>query len=208
MHFFSGYDCDSLALEPLTGFAEHFVDAFAGIDNAVLELRTKSIQVRSLLAQTAHEHCVVAMSLAPACVITRFEHGTPGLEERLGALRRLQLHGWPIGLRFDPLLVFAGSERVYREFFDQVFATLDPGGIHSITLGGMRLPREFAKRMVRLYPDEALFAVAFDDTDGVRTATGSSSLLRTALAAVHRHAPAAPVFLQHALDDIDTPATR
>jgi spore photoproduct lyase len=38
---FSGYDCDSLALEPLTGFAEFFVSAFSRIDNAVLELRTK-----------------------------------------------------------------------------------------------------------------------------------------------------------------------
>lgn len=207
-HYFSGYDCDSLALEPLTGFAEHFVSEFAQIDNAVLELRTKSIQVRSLLAQPAHEHCVVAMSLAPAPVIARFEHGTPGLEQRIGALRRLQLHGWPIGLRFDPLLVFAGGEVVYREFFEQVFAALDPDGIHSVTLGGLRLPREFAKRMVRLYPDEALFAGAFDDTGGVRTAAGSDSLLRTALAALRRHAPAAPVFLQHAMDDSETPAAR
>ena len=200
VHIFSGYDCDSLALEPLTGFANHFVSEFARIDNAVLELRTKSIQVRSLLAQAAHDHCVVAMSLAPARVISRFEHGTPGLDERLGALKRLQQHGWPIGLRFDPLLVFAGCDAVYREFFDYVFAKLDPAAIHSVTLGGLRLPREFAKRMLRLYPDEALFAAAFDDDDGVRTAAGTSNLLHLALAAISRHVTPERIFPQQAMD--------
>ena len=28
IHFFSGYDCDSLALEPVTGFTDHFLEFF------------------------------------------------------------------------------------------------------------------------------------------------------------------------------------
>lgn len=200
VHLFSGYDCDSLALEPLTGFADYFVSEFGRIDNAVLELRTKSTQIRSLLAQTAHARCVVAMSIAPACVIRRFEHGTPGLDERLDALRRLQQHGWPIGLRFDPLLVFADCDVVYREFFARVFATLDATAIHSVTLGGLRLPREFAKRIRRLYPDEALFATAFNDIDGVCAAAGTGDLLHSALEAIRAHVPATRIFVQHTLD--------
>ncbi|MDD1611585.1 MAG: DNA photolyase, partial [Methylococcaceae bacterium] len=39
VHFFSGYDCDSLALEPVTGFAAHFLPFFAELPNAWLELR-------------------------------------------------------------------------------------------------------------------------------------------------------------------------
>ncbi len=201
VHVFSGYDCDSLALEPLTRFAEYFVPEFGRLGTAVLELRTKSTQIRSLLAQAAHPHCVVAMSIAPACVIKRFEHGTPGLDERLGALQRLQRHGWSIGLRFDPLLVFANCEVVYREFFARVFAALEPATIHSVTLGGLRLPREFAKRIRRLYPDEALFATAFDEVDGVSAAAGSRDLLRAALDTIGHYVPAERIFLQHACDD-------
>ena len=59
VHFFSGYDCDSLALEPVTGFAEHFLPIFKQIPNAWLELRTKSTQVRSLLNTEAFDRCVV-----------------------------------------------------------------------------------------------------------------------------------------------------
>jgi len=29
--FYSGYDCDSLAYEPVTGFANYFIDAFATV---------------------------------------------------------------------------------------------------------------------------------------------------------------------------------
>lgn len=203
VHVFSGYDCDSLALEPLTGFAEYFVTEFGHIGNAVLELRTKSTQIRSLLAQPAHARCVVAMSIAPASVIGRFEHGTPGLDERLGALQRLQQHGWPIGLRFDPLPVFADCDTVYRKFFDRVFTVLDPAAIHSVTLGGLRLPREFAKRIRRLYPDEALFAAAFNDVEGVQAAAGTTNLLHTALETIGEHVPARRIFVQHALDDAE-----
>ena len=45
-HFFSGYDCDSLALEPVTGFAEESLKFFGAEPDALLELRTKSTQVR------------------------------------------------------------------------------------------------------------------------------------------------------------------
>jgi spore photoproduct lyase len=199
VHVFSGYDCDSLALEPLTGFAAHFVEAFRGIDNAVLELRTKSTQVRSLLAGSPHEHCVVAMSLAPDIVAKRLEHGAPSLADRLNALRRLQEHGWQIGLRFDPMIPLHDNAVEYGNFFSRVFAELDAASLHSVTYGALRLPREFAKRMFRLHPDEALFAGPLVDVDGTFVFRDSvddvSGIARDLLA---RHVPADKLFAQHA----------
>jgi len=75
--FFSGYDCDSLAYEPVTGFAEYFVPAFKDIPNAVLELRTKSTQVRSLLNQEVLSNVVIASSLSPESVANELEVGAP-----------------------------------------------------------------------------------------------------------------------------------
>ena len=45
--FFSGYDCDSLALESVTGFA-NFLPFFRELPNAWIELRTKSVAIQSL----------------------------------------------------------------------------------------------------------------------------------------------------------------
>ena len=39
--FFSGYDCDSLALENISGFVSHILPVFQNQESAVLELRTK-----------------------------------------------------------------------------------------------------------------------------------------------------------------------
>ena len=84
--FFSGYDCDSLAYEPVTKFADFFINEFKQIPNAVLELRTKSTQVRSLLKRSAQPNVVVASSLSPENVAIAVEKGAPPLIKRIEAL--------------------------------------------------------------------------------------------------------------------------
>ncbi|HKV10431.1 MAG TPA: DNA photolyase, partial [Thermoanaerobaculia bacterium] len=97
--FFSGYDCDSLALEPVTRFAASFVPFFARFPQASLELRTKSTQIKSLLEMDAVPNVVVAWSLTPEEVQTSYEHQTPSIDRRLRAMERLQERGWKLGLR-------------------------------------------------------------------------------------------------------------
>ncbi|HUO86772.1 MAG TPA: DNA photolyase, partial [Thermoanaerobaculia bacterium] len=63
--FFAGYDCDSLAFEPVTRFARSFLPFFAERPRAWLELRTKSTQIKSLLDVEPFPNCVVAFSMTP-----------------------------------------------------------------------------------------------------------------------------------------------
>ncbi|MGZ5053835.1 MAG: spore photoproduct lyase family protein [Methylobacter sp.] len=158
LHFFSGYDCDSLALEPVTGFAEQFLPFFATLPNAWLELRTKSTQVRSLLNREPLPRCIVAFSLSPEQIAVKVEAKAPPVGRRLDALCKLQDQGWQIGLRFDPLIYQAGYQQQYRELFEQVFARIDLNRLHSVSLGVFRLPESFFKKVHKLYPDEKLFA--------------------------------------------------
>lgn len=163
--FFSGYDCDSLALEPLTGFVEAILPLFERLPEAGLELRTKSLQLRPLIDRDPLPNVVAAYSLTPEAVSRRFEHGVPPLEKRIEAMVRLQRQGWPIGLRFDPLILHEGFEANYRDLLDRVFAVLDAGRLHSVSLGPFRLPRQVFRRMTRLYPEEPLFADSLTETE-------------------------------------------
>ena len=165
--FFSGYDCDSLAFEGVTGFAESFVAWFESRPRAHLELRTKSTQIGVLLGREPVPNVVVAYSLNPAPVANALEHGAPTLDRRLSALARLQERGWRIGLRFDPLIHYEGFLDGYRRLFSTVFERLSLEGMHSVSLGAFRLPRPFHRRMTRLYPDEPLFAQPFEERDGM-----------------------------------------
>jgi spore photoproduct lyase len=158
IHFFSGYDCDSLALEPVTRFAEQFLPVFETIPNAWLELRTKSTQVRSLLARAPVPRSIVAFSLSPDEIAAKVEAKAPPVQRRLEALRRLQAQGWLVGLRFDPLIYQAGYRQQYRQLFEQVFASLDLNRLHSVSLGVFRLPEGYFKKVHNLYPEEKLFS--------------------------------------------------
>ena len=165
--FFSGYDCDSLAYEPVTSFAEYFVSAFQDVPNSVLELRTKSTQVRSLLKQEATDNVVVASSLSPALVAKELEVGAPPLHKRLDALAKLQKAGWRIGLRFDPVIWHEDYMQSYQNMIDSVFNHLDADKIDSLTLGGFRLPKDHYKSMFRLYPEHWLFSAGLTEEEGM-----------------------------------------
>jgi len=165
--FFSGYDCDSLALDPVTGFVESCLSHLQTNPQAHLELRTKSTQIRPLLKRQALPNVVVAYSLSPEPIVRAEEHGTPSLAKRLDALKRLQDDGWKIGLRFDPLLYADNFEALYGEMFHQVFQALDMSAVHSVSLGVFRLPKGFHKKLVRLYPDAKLLAAPISARHGM-----------------------------------------
>lgn len=156
--FFSGYDCDSLALNPVTEFTDSALDQFATMPNAHLELRTKSTQIRTLLKRDPIPNVVVAYSLSPEAIAEAHEHKAPPAQKRIQALQDLQQAGWRVGLRFDPILYADNYQSLYSELFEQVFGALDVDAIHSVSLGPFRLPKPFYKRMIRLYPDSQLLA--------------------------------------------------
>ena len=165
--FFSGYDCDSLAYEPVTGFAKHFIAQFEKLPHAVLELRTKSTQIRTLLQREPLQNVVVAYSLSPEEIASSIEIGAPSLAKRIDALEKLQLHGWRIGIRFDPIIWHEGYLQHYRTMIEQVFEKLDSSKVDSVTIGGFRLPKGFYKTLRRLYPEHWLFSAGLEEKSGM-----------------------------------------
>ena len=157
--FFSGYDCDSLAMEPMTGFMQYTLDQFSGLKHAMLEIRTKSTQIRDLLNRQVLENCVVAFSFTPEKLASSLEHKVPTIEKRIKAIEKLQKQGWKIGLRFDPIISTDSIQSDYRELLTTIFETIDAGSIHSVSYGTFRLPKPFFKKMFKLYPEEKLFAL-------------------------------------------------
>ena len=157
--FFSGYDCDSLVMEKMTGFAERFIPFFAARPDAWLELRTKSIATSPLESTEPVPNIVTAYTLTPAPIAREFEHGAPSFEHRLNRVKSLTQQGWVVGLRLDPLIPFPDFRRLYTEMIDRVFREVDAEMIHSVTLGPMRFPKAMYDRIVKLYPDDPLFSL-------------------------------------------------
>ena len=159
--FFSGYDCDSLALEPVVGMADYFMDSDLFTQNVWLELRTKSTQIRSMLMREPINNVVTAFSFTPSEISRQIEKKVPSVEKRLAAMLKLQERGWSVGLRFDPLIYSIDYQKQYGELFQMLFAVLNPELVHSVSIGVFRLPKAFYKSLEQLYPDDRFVAQPF-----------------------------------------------
>ena len=92
---------------------------------------------------------------------------TPEQNARVIIDQKLQQAGWLLGLRFDPMIYHPDYQQQYTRLFAQLFGPLDTTRLHSVSLGPFRLPRTYFKNIVRLYPDEALFAGNLTETAGM-----------------------------------------
>ena len=167
IHFFSGYDCDSLAMDPVSAFVNAFIPVFRELKNACIEFRTKSTQIRSLLKCEPIDNAIIAYSFTPEALYQSLEHKVPSLERRLASLQRLQQHGWRVGLRFDPLIYQSDYQGQYEQLFETVFKHINPDLLHSVSLGSFRLPDGFFRSLQRLYPQEKLFAGPLQSSAGM-----------------------------------------
>ena len=167
VHFFSGYDCDSLALDSVSDFISEFLPFFENHQNTLIELRTKSTQIKSLLQRSSISNCIVAFSFTPYEIAKSLEHKTPSVSKRLEAIIELQKAGWKIGLRFDPLIYTKTFTKEYNELFDNIFSKIDFQLVHSVSLGSFRLPKDFFRKLEKLYPDELLLASPLSEEDNM-----------------------------------------
>ena len=165
--FFSGYDCDSLAMESVTGFVKVFLPFFRERPRALLELRTKSVRIKELVEFEPFENCVIAFSFTPAVIAKRVEHGVPPVESRIKAMAKLAELGWNLGLRLDPLIYHDGFENSYEKLVTDIFRSVPSTAIHSISLGPMRFPKAMFARISQLYPDDRLLAGPLSPSNGM-----------------------------------------
>jgi len=154
----TGEITDSLALEPYTGMMGELIPYFAEQANLLLELKTKSDCVESLLDLDPKGRVVVGWSMNPQRVIDLDEHGTASLTERLNAARLCQEAGYRLGFHFDPMIEYPGWETDYESMLEQTFATIDWRKLSWLSLGVLRQTPALKRTMRERYPSSALLA--------------------------------------------------
>ncbi len=129
---------DSLAYEPYFSQAAVLIDALGGLENLVLEFKTKSASVEGLLRLNHRQRVVVSWSLNTERVIHEDERGTATLRQRLRAMQRVAEAGYLIGLHFDPMILYNGWQEDYRSLVGEVFSVIAPGRVAWISIGSLR----------------------------------------------------------------------
>ncbi len=149
---------DSLALESLTGTSAELIRQFAQMPNAVLELKTKSADVDSLLSLPHKGRTVLSWSLNPEWVVRFEELRTAPLQQRLDAMRRAAAAGYPVAAHFDPMVYYDDWENGYVDLARRLFQAVPPERIAWISIGSLRFNPEMKKVMEDNFPGSGLTA--------------------------------------------------
>ncbi|GAA3748318.1 spore photoproduct lyase family protein [Terriglobus aquaticus] len=124
---------DPLGIEHLTGGLQQTVRFFGQWDAPVqLRFTTKFAAVGPLLGLEHRRRTRVRFSLNAASVSRDFEGGTATVAQRIRALRRMALAGYPVGLTVAPIMPVEGWQTEYSTLFADVGAALD--GVDAVDL--------------------------------------------------------------------------
>lgn len=142
--FYIGKLQDPLALDPLTAYSSILVPFFAKHPHAHLTLLTKSANIDRLLGLEHGKHTILSWSVNPPDICEIFEENVPGMAERLEAMRRVALAGYPVRAVMMPIIPVDGWQGIYSEFTQHMLETIP---LQRLTLGGICIYRGARKLM-------------------------------------------------------------
>ncbi|MDO5674680.1 MAG: DNA photolyase [bacterium] len=165
----TGEFTDSLALDNITHFSTRLVPFIARQNNAVLELKTKSANIKNLQHLDHRGRTIVAWSLNSPAVMQREELRTATLKERLEAAGLCASWGYHLAFHFDPIILHPGWQEGYQETIRALFAAVPAEAIAWISLGALRYLPSLKQIAGSRFPGSRFFYQPFiDGLDGKR----------------------------------------
>lgn len=134
----TGEFTDSLIWEPISLMPAYLVETFSKQHNCILELKTKTVNVESLLNLDHNGKTIIAWSMNTPQIISSQEKGTASLTARLKAAKKVARKGYKLAFHFDPLVIYPGCIEAYKKVIRQIFDTVDAKDIVWISLGTFR----------------------------------------------------------------------
>ncbi|MFZ5633950.1 MAG: spore photoproduct lyase [Bacillota bacterium] len=149
---------DPIPAERYTGSLKKAVEFFGRQELGRFRFVTKFTEVDSLLDADHRGHTRFRFSINTRHVIKRFEHDTPGVEERLEAAKKVAAAGYPLGFIIAPIMVYSGWEEEYRDLLAELRKTLGPAAEGDVTfeLISHRFTARAKKRILEVFPSTTL----------------------------------------------------
>jgi len=148
----TGEFADSLALDPIICWTDMLVPQFSKRKNAVLELKTKTVNIERLLALRERDRIIVSWSLNSPTIAAKEEHRAASLRKRLEAAATCQSEGFIVGFHFDPLISSSNWQEEYLKTLDLMNRYIDPKGIIWISMGSFRFMPDLKSIILRRHP--------------------------------------------------------
>lgn len=152
----TGEYTDSLIWEKISQSPARLVETFARQTNSLLELKTKTIHVESLLNLDHNGKTVLAWSVNTPKIIRSEEKGTAALAARLETAGICAAKGYKLAFHFDPLVVYDGCEPDYQQVVHAIFSHVRPEDIVWISLGSFRFMPQLKPMIEQRFPSSTI----------------------------------------------------
>ena len=144
-HIGTGQSSDSLMWGNRNGVLDAII-AFARTNpNVILELKTKSKNIRYLLKQDIPKNIICTWSLNTESVIEHEEHLTASLNDRLNAARKVADRDIIVGFHIHPMMYYDKWRQEYSRIFERLLDRFDSVEVAMVSFGTLT----FIKSVIR-----------------------------------------------------------
>lgn len=171
IHWFYSWDySDIVWIDNLSWFCEEFIPFFEKFSNVMMEIRTKSANVKSFLdLRFVPKNTEISFSLNPKELIEKYEKWTSSLEQRVKAINILLEKWFKVWLRFLPILPVKNYKELYSEFIKYVEENIDMSKIYSSFASGLLYTKKDYNKILQKYPElDILYMLELENWDFYR----------------------------------------
>jgi len=168
--FYSSDYSDILGMDSISWFMGEFVEFFEKFDNTMMEIRTKSANIKSILdLWFIPKNTEFAFSLNPQELIDKYEHWTSSLDDRIEAINILLEKWYNVWIRFLPLLPVKNYKEIYTKFVKEIKQKIDYKKVKSTFVSWLLYTTWDYNNILKKYPKlDILYRLKKDDNLFVR----------------------------------------
>ncbi|MFW5849906.1 MAG: radical SAM protein [Spirochaetota bacterium] len=155
------YLTDMLGFETFLPLVAEWIEFARETPNVTVEVRTKG-PGGEILKRPPVGSVVLAWTLSPRQVVSRYERGTASLIERLRALESAARRGWRVRIAVDPVVLVPGWRKAYAALLEQTFETVDPALVESASYGVFRMGTDQMHRIAAARADSPILHHPFE----------------------------------------------
>ena len=154
--FHAGEFSDSLALTHLTGELELYHEFCRKNPRAIIELRTKSVNIKELILLEPLPNFIISFSLSPQKMGKLIDLKTPSTQSRLKTMDELNKLGFTLAAHFDPIIYQDQFKNQYEELLETMRDLHLTKALSYLSMGVVRFTKDVYREVERNYPDSPL----------------------------------------------------
>ncbi|MGL1891120.1 MAG: DNA repair photolyase [Spirochaetaceae bacterium] len=170
-HIGTGQSSDSLMWGNREDNLKHLFNFARENPNVILELKTKSNNIKYLLECQVPKNIICTWSLNTQTVIDNEEHLTSSLSERLEAAKQIHDKGILVGFHFHPMVYYTGWENEYKEIATKIMDNFNSQMVALISIGTLTFIKPVIKQIRSRNFKSKILQIPLADAEGKQSYT-------------------------------------